>query len=88
MSTPKTYCLCDRPNPHYGYRPVTCLNCNLEYQILFTDESVIPFGKFKGTRLIDVPDSYLLWLYENDKMGRLRAYIEDNIQAIQNNSRQ
>lgn len=87
MSTSNLYCLCDQPNPHYGLEPTTCLKCNLEFQVHFTDESIMPFGMFKGSRLIDVPDSYLLWLYENDKMGRLRKYIEENLQAIQNNVR-
>ncbi len=48
----------------------------------YTDDSIMPFGKHKGEKLIDVPDDYLLWLYENDKAGRLSDYIEDNLDAI------
>lgn len=48
----------------------------------FTDSSLMPFGKYKDIRLIDVPASYLLWLYENDKAGNVKSYIEDNLDAI------
>lgn len=50
--------------------------------VIFTDSSLMPFGKYKGDRLIDVPGSYLLWLYENDKAGSIKGYIEDNLDAI------
>lgn len=51
-----------------------------------TDDSVMTFGKFAGRKLADVPDSYLLWLYENGKCnGGLRDYIEDNFDAIKKN---
>lgn len=50
-----------------------------------TDESVMPFGKYKGMYLIEVPANWLLWYYENAEFGRdeaLIAYIEDNMQAL------
>lgn len=52
----------------------------------FTDDSIMPFGKHKGAQLADVPDKYLLWLYEKG-MGNpdLRAYISDNLDAIKAN---
>lgn len=51
-----------------------------------TDDSIMTFGKFAGRKLADVPDSYLLWLYENGKCyGALRDYIEDNLDAIKKN---
>lgn len=47
------------------------------------DNSIMPFGKYKGEQLIDVPADYLLWLYENNKAnGELKAYIEDNLDVI------
>lgn len=47
------------------------------------DNSLMPFGKHKGEKMIDVPAAYLLWLYENGKCyGEVRAYIEDNMQVI------
>lgn len=62
-----------------------------------TDESIMLFGKHKGKQLEDVPDEYLLWLwneskqdYKDGKIGykpkaELMGYIEDNLQAIKNN---
>jgi len=44
-----------------------------------TDESKMPFGIHAGKELIDVPASYLLWLYDNNKCyGELKKYIEEN----------
>lgn len=49
----------------------------------FTDESLMPFGKYKGQPLIKVSASYLLWLYDKDlKSGPLRTYIEENMDAL------
>lgn len=51
------------------------------------DDSIMPFGIHQGKRLADVPDKYLLWLYENKKcFGDLKAYIEDNLDAIKQNA--
>lgn len=48
------------------------------------DTTLMPFGKHKGTRMIDVPPQYLLWIYEQDWCkGSLRAYIEDNLDALE-----
>jgi len=48
-----------------------------------TDESLMPFGAHKGKPLIDVPASYLIWLYDNNKTGKeLKEYIEDNMQVL------
>lgn len=48
------------------------------------DNTLMPFGKHKGLRMIDVPADYLLWIYEQDWCkGSLRAYIEENIDALQ-----
>jgi uncharacterized protein (DUF3820 family) len=47
------------------------------------DTDLMPWGKFKGKRLIDVPAHYLLWLIENNKCsGEVKKYIEDNIDTI------
>ena len=43
----------------------------------------MPFGIHKGKQLDQIPDSYLLWLYENNKCsGELKEYIEDNLDVI------
>ncbi len=48
------------------------------------DTTLMPFGKHKGTRMIDVPPQDLLWIYEQDWCkGSLRAYIEDNLDALE-----
>lgn len=50
------------------------------------DNSLMKFGMHQGKRLADVPDAYLLWLYENDKAhGALRTYIADNLDSIKVN---
>ena len=54
------------------------------------DEDLMPFGKFKGKKMIEVPDSYLKWFWmENaaayhglgDELSysakRVMGYIED-----------
>jgi uncharacterized protein (DUF3820 family) len=47
------------------------------------DNSIMPFGKYKGEKLANVPPSYLLWLYENERAyGGLRDYIKDNLTVI------
>lgn len=53
------------------------------------DDTPMPFGIHAGNRLADVPDAYLLWLYDNNKcFGALRAYIVDNLDAIRQNAGQ
>ena len=48
------------------------------------DNSPIPFGKHKGTKLANIPAYYLIWLYENNKcFGELKAYIKDNLELLQ-----
>lgn len=57
-----------------------------------TDNSPMPFGKHKGTQMANVPASYLIWLYDNDKCSvEVREYIEDNLdvlkQEVKNNEK-
>jgi len=55
------------------------------------DNSIMPFGKYKGTKLINVPASYLLWLYSqwaettqlDDNQKELKEYIEDNMKVLE-----
>ncbi len=50
-----------------------------------TDETPMPYGKYKGKQMADVPADYLLWLYENNKCtGGIRAYIIENLEVIKN----
>lgn len=50
---------------------------------MLTDNDLMPFGKYKGEKLANVPASYLLWLYDNNKCNQyLREYIEDNMDVL------
>ena len=55
----------------------------------YTDKMPMPFGKYVGKPLADVPASYLIWLYDTSEKGKrlsdkkLSKYIEDNMQALQ-----
>lgn len=46
---------------------------------MITDESIMPFGKHKGKKMVDVPDDYLLWLLqEGNTYGEMLEYLQDN----------
>ena len=51
-----------------------------------TDLSPMPFGKFKGQPMQDVPASYLHWLWQDgkksDKLCPVADYIRRNINAL------
>ena len=54
-----------------------------------TDNSRMPFGKFKGDKMEDVPAHYLLWLYDNNKCNQLlQEYIETNYDVLVHQSNQ
>jgi uncharacterized protein (DUF3820 family) len=42
----------------------------------------MPFGKYRGWDMEDVPASYLMWLYDNDIKGVVHAYIENSLAGI------
>lgn len=50
-----------------------------------TDDSILHYGqKHRGKKLAEVPDSYLVWLYDNAKISAvLKTYIEENVPLIQ-----
>ena len=48
-----------------------------------TDQSLMPFGKYKGKALANVPAHYLMWLWENtDLRDPLKTYIYNNLDVI------
>lgn len=50
----------------------------------YHDDDLMPFGKYKGKMMIDVPANYLLWLHEqgcNNEM--VRNYIINSMDAIE-----
>lgn len=46
----------------------------------------MPFGKHKGRLLGNVPAKDLLWLYDNGRAGRIKKYIEDNLDVLKKES--
>lgn len=47
------------------------------------DESLMPFGKYKGIKMANVPASYLIWLYDNGKcLGGVGKYIKENMDVL------
>jgi hypothetical protein len=49
-----------------------------------TDEHRIPFGKYRGRKLKDVPANYLhwLWLNSNDRTLNILEYIENSMDVL------
>jgi len=52
-----------------------------------TDIDTMPFGKYKGEQMQDVPASYLHWLWtegsmKNDYASNVAAYIRENLEAL------
>ena len=46
------------------------------------------FGIHKGKKLIDVPASYLIWLYDNDKCSwALKEYIRENMDVLKSQAK-
>jgi hypothetical protein len=51
----------------------------------YTDKTKMPFGKYKGTPLVKVPASYLLWFHDQDwalQYKPLYNYVQANLKAI------
>lgn len=53
------------------------------------DDDKMPFGPYKGLKMIDVPNHHLRWLESKDwieeKYPEVYEYIEDNWETIHNN---
>lgn len=53
-----------------------------------SDEDLMPFGKFAGQKMANVPAHYLKWLWDNNivsvkKWNKLYWYISENLDAIE-----
>lgn len=46
----------------------------------YTDDTLMPFGKYKGRRLKEVPGGYYAWLLDQGNIidKQLEQYIDDN----------
>ncbi len=47
-----------------------------------SDQDIMPFGKYRGEKMEDIPASYLLWLRESGHKGPVGDYIEENLAAL------
>lgn len=48
-----------------------------------TDESLMPWGKHRGTKMANVPASYLLWCYTNGKCSyEVSKYVQENYDVL------
>jgi uncharacterized protein (DUF3820 family) len=49
----------------------------------YNDNTPMPFGKYQGKTLINVPAVYLLWLYNNNCSHEgVKKYIVDNLEIL------
>lgn len=49
----------------------------------YTDDDIIPFGKFKGVKMCNIPAWYLLSLYKLPQCDRkVWIYISDNLDVL------
>ena len=47
------------------------------------DDDPMPFGKYKGVPMMDVPVSYLHWFWHNsNKQGEVCMYIKENLSGL------
>jgi uncharacterized protein (DUF3820 family) len=47
-----------------------------------TDQSLMPYGKHKGDKMINVPDDYFIFLYLNDKCSpEVKVYVDEHFDA-------
>ena len=54
--------------------------------MIVTDDTIMWFGEHKGKSMGNVPDSYLLSLYNSGKaFGDIKIYLDKNIDAIKSN---
>lgn len=48
------------------------------------DDDLMPFGKHKNLRMIDVPADYLIYIYKDGEMidGNVKDYIVSNLEVL------
>jgi uncharacterized protein (DUF3820 family) len=50
---------------------------------LLDDESPMPYGKYKGEKMANVPANYLLWMFYNQKCNYLvSTYVQENLDVL------
>lgn len=49
----------------------------------YLEDIIMPFGKYKGEQLLDIPVSYLEWIYDNLELnGDLDQGVSDAIDIL------
>ena len=53
--------------------------------VRFNDNTLMPFGKYKGHKLANVPSEYLLYIFEQEWLneGGLKTYIKENKETLE-----
>lgn len=52
--------------------------------IKMNDESIMPFGDYKGQKLANIPASYFLWLDKQVWCSReMKEYIKENMDSFE-----
>jgi len=52
--------------------------------VTYTDTTLMPFGKYKGKTMANVPAAYLMFLYkEGVTHPGVKQYINDNLDVLQ-----
>ncbi len=52
------------------------------------DTDPMPWGKYRGDKMANIPAGYLLYLLENDKCsGDVKVYIEENKDTLEEERR-
>ncbi|MDR1155825.1 MAG: DUF3820 family protein [Bacteroidales bacterium] len=49
---------------------------------ILTDDSPMPFGKFRGTKMADVPYWYLLWYGQKQALGQVHDRVKEDDRAV------
>jgi len=50
---------------------------------MITDNSSMPFGKYQGQKMVNIPADYLLWIYDNNKCtAEVAKYITENMDVL------
>jgi len=56
--------------------------------MILNDNSPMPYGRYKGDAMINVPAEYLMYLYDNNKYSPdVLEYIKDNMDVVRQRGR-
>lgn len=50
---------------------------------MLIDDSIMPFGKYKGKKLSEIPDGWWTWMYDRSKLSKQYIdYAEDRVNIL------